>query len=367
MRVPYGLFLLIFLIGLLAQSIVWRSTRFTDEEQWIMRVAQLHDDLAVGKYFNQEHYSEHPGMPVLLIAAAAHGLTFSTPTSLRIGVILLNAFSVAGIASYARLLRPTIPWWLAAAGLMLLHPLYYQASPADAVVAPLFVLIFLSILWHWEQRSSTAVSVSLLLGFSIGLALATRLHVIALSLLPWFLSLLLAVGLKRVSLILASTLTGTFVFNPLLWYTPEQFLSAATIGQIGFFSGTALQVTYQITVYDLLLFAPLALVSLMLALASLFKIPALSAVCRQFILTMLICTIVVFSALAYSALTSLRYVFPLIFLWETFLPLWLLQALAIFSDSYRKNMLKPFAYFAAQYSIVFLLIGANLFLLLYTY
>lgn len=365
MRVPYGFFLLVFLLGSLAQNMVWRSTRFTDEEQWIMRVTQLHDDLAAGKHFDQEHYSEHPGMPVLLIAAAAQGLTFSTPASLRVGVILLNAFSVAGIASYARLLRPTIPWWLAAAGLLLLHPLYYQASPTDAVIAPLFVLIFLLILWHWEQRSSTAVSVSLLLGFSIGLALAIRLHVTTLSLLPWFLSLLLAVGLKRVSIILVSTLTGTFALNPLLWYTPAQFLFAATIGQVGFFSGTALAVTYQITVYDFLLFAPLALVSFMLALASLFQLPAHSAVCRQFILTMLICTVVICFALMYSALTSLRYLFPLIFLWEAFLPLWLLQALAIFSDSYRKNMLKPFAYFAAQHSIVLLLIGINLFLFLY--
>lgn len=363
-------FLLVLLLALLVQGTLWRVTTFTDESLWAKRVVRLSQDLRSGtRDFDQEKYSEHPGMPVLLLAVGADRIGVNEAGALKGAVALINSCIIAGLVTLAKTLRPKSIWWLGAGGLILFHPLYYQASPTDAVMAPLAVIIMFLILWFFERQSQITAQMLLVFSLCIGAALATRLHFTALLIIPLLFFLVMFAGIKKSLLVLVGTAAIAWLLNPLMWFTPAKFLKAALFDQIGFYTGSALEasIATAVTLEEFVLFAPLAIISLLLSVLFLFTPNFKPAVSNSFVIVMLISTAVPALIIFESSLQSLRYFFPLIFIWEAFLPLWLLQGVKQIKLSFVGLHEQRRWQKTARVGVVSMLALGQIFLLLYVY
>ncbi len=299
----------------------------TDEELWTKRVEQMFNDLKGGnRNLDQNKYSEHPGMPVVLAACFGKATGMSAKEGLKLSVAIINALVITGAAWWAKKIIPDSFWWVGVWGMVLFNPLYYHASPTDAVAAPLTVIIFLMAWRHLKKRKKVSLASSLVLGLLMGVGLATRLHFFILFLAPLFVFLIMANGLRRVLIIGLSGLVWMQALNVLAWYSPINFFRAALFGQLGFYTGSSLNDMGRVSVQfvDFLLFGPLALWSIFLAVF-IMLIPEFKRIVeRGCLLVLFISTLISVSFLLGSSLQSLRYFYPLFFLWEAFLPLWLL-------------------------------------------
>jgi len=331
MKSAVRFFCVAFLVAFLAQWALWQSVNFVDQSFWLEKIGYLAEDLTSDPLiFDIRRHPAHPGTLVLVAATAIHAGGFSLLDSLRDAVALLNAVIIAAILSLVRQLRPHSPWWLGMGGLLLFHPFYEMANPLDVIVSSLLVLIFLFLLLHQEKRETTSMSTSLALAFCLGAAAATRLHIIFLLVVPLLMAVMYSTGIRRAGLVGASALVVAQALNPFMWYSPRVFLSAAVGQQLVYFTDKTvdLSATFRLAPLALVTSSPLAIISLVLALVF-FVCRGQSPLPRSFITTLLIGTSVVLSVFWLSNLQSYRYVFPVILVWETLLPLFVLYLIRL--------------------------------------
>lgn len=324
-------FCVAFLVAFPAQWALWQSVNFVDQSFWLEKIEYLAEDLTSDPLiFDTRRHPAHPGTLVLVAATAIHAGGFSLLDSLRDAVALLNAVIIAAILSVARQLRPHSPWWLGIGGLLLFHPFYETVNPLDVVVSSLIVLIFLLLLLHQEKRETTRVSTSLALAFCLGAAAATRLHITFLLAVPLLIAMIYSTGIRRAGLVGASALVAAQALNPFMWYSPQVFLNAAGGQQLVYFTDKTINLStdFQLAPLALVTSSPLAIVSLVLALVF-FVCRGQSPLPRSFITTLLIGTSVVLGVFWLSNLQSYRYVFPVILIWETLLPLFVLYLIRL--------------------------------------
>jgi 4-amino-4-deoxy-L-arabinose transferase-like glycosyltransferase len=359
-------FVLTLLLTLIVQGFIWHVTSFTDERVWLRRTSQLMSDLQGGQSgWQQASYSGHPGMAALLVAALIHATTGAeTLTSLRTAVTVLNGLTIAGVFTAAKALRAHQYAWLAAGALVLFNPLYVQASPTNAVMAPLIVLIMLLLLKLYQLRDQKHTHISLLFGVCVGLGLATRLPVtfmIGAMLLPW---LWWTHGLRQTATIYGVAVAIGFAFNPLLWHIPTEHLvhvfervdthlNQVPVGALSW--------------RDFILFAPLALLGIILATLSLvWTRLSPSALPRSPLLVILVITLVSSFVFLRATTQSLRYFFPVIFTWEALLPLFLLEASSHVQFSFiHQPRQRHTAKLLTDTFVITLLVAGQLFLLLF--
>lgn len=291
------------------QSWVWSVDSFTDQNLWVERLQHMRRDLQDGS-FNQDDYSGHPGTTVLLAAAGMQALGFSETAGLKAAVVLLVSGASAGIATVARKLSGSL-WWLAAGGMIALHPLFVKASPVNAVAASWLTLMLLA----------AFVPAPWLLGVSLGVGLATHFSLALLLGVPTLLFIGWQRGWKAGLQSLAASLLSFALLDPLLVQQPAQHL--------GFiFQRIALHTTQlgiaRLSLFDLPLFAPLAIVSFMLASFWIWRgwDGNWSRSTLGYIVGL---TVAVSGALLYAQSQSVRYFFPLIMFWEAMLPWWLMH------------------------------------------
>lgn len=287
----YQVFLVGFFFALAAQVWIWSWDSFTDESAWVERLQHMERDVRDGT-FDQKDYSGHPGTAVLLPAAGIRALGFSDTASLKASVAILVSLAIGAMAALIHQLSPDSAWWLSATGMAALHPLFTKASPMNAVAAAGLALAFFPIPW-W------------LLGLAIGVSLATHFSLallIGIPVLFWRKSL----GALLVAVVIFIALDPLFLQHPIshtAFMLQRIELHVETLGAT------------RLRAWDLPLFAPLALISWLLALID----------WKQQWRAALIITVAVSAALLYAHTQSIRYFFPLIMFWEAVLPQWFLQ------------------------------------------
>jgi hypothetical protein len=354
-------FLGILLISLIAQSLLWSYSSFTDQDIWMKRITYLTEDSR--NFFStidQQRYSEHPGMPVVMIGALAYSVGFPLIGSLIGSVSLFISLTIAAIAVLARKLYPDNWWWLGASGLILFNPLFYSASPTDAVVSPLIVLTIMLVLLLFKERTKISIRKILLVSLCIGLALATRIHITLLIVIPTLGLMIFFLNAKRTIAISLSALLWAYIFIPLIWFRPGIFLRETFLRQISFFSGSAFPADVMppaISLSRLSLLAPLSIISVcFLVLLILYK-QASSLGGWKFITIMFVSSAVPIGAMFVSQLQSYRYFFPLFFLWEAFLPLWLIKFTQIRPSLFQSLSQKYGPKFIQMSIVIFLILG----------
>ena len=319
------LFLGTFFVALIIQSLTWRNFEYIDKQMWIdeSRYIQTGDAEA----FNRRTAYGHPGGPPVIINMLAHSLLHTSyEHGLAGSLALLNAAAIAACATICYILRPQTLWWLAAAGTLTCSRLYPASTPPSAAISPLIVLIFLLALWLYEKASQVKGSHILILGATIGIAAATRTDITVAVAAPLMLLLAPRIGWKKI--------TGTAVFaaifftlgNPFMWIMSPLQQVVDLFWQIQYHI-----VDYPATPIGLasvLLISPLAIMAIGIAVVMVLqrkKVP--SSIPVPYLLTMIVITIGISIILLNARSQAPRYFFPFAFLWETFLPLFILELL----------------------------------------
>ncbi len=352
----FPFFLSLLLVALIAHGTLWQHLTFTDEELWTARITQLHHDLTYRHHDGANPvYSGHPGMTVVTLGALAHAAGSSLPASLRGSVTVFVALSVATAALLCRWLRPQTLWWLPVSAFLLFHPLYVQASPVNAVIAPLAVVMVLLGLWLFEHPlHQRVVPFCIAFGASIGLAASTRLVTAVLIAIPLLVVLLPRLGSRLLVLIGGTSVAMAIASDPLMWFTPVEHVRFILFRSSINYTGAL--VSHSLTLSEFLLFAPLGLLSIVFAVLSLGSSRRSTLVPPVPWLLMLFALTGVFSGAFLSVrFQSLRHFLPLIFVWEAFLPLFLLHFTYGVRQAWRSVL---------GISIVAVLIAGQFFLLL---
>lgn len=359
------LFIICLLGSILVQSFIWHVHGVADEKVWTNRAAQLAADLRILPAAPKiEHYSGHPGMTVLVLAAPLQYAGLSPNKSFLWSMAGINGLAAAGIFWFARQLQPASPWWLAAGVITLTHPLHLRATPTNSVIAMLTVLAFL-LTWHVYQQPRTPASWHRLvaLGSVLGAGLATRFTFAAL--LCAALGFFLAPRLQPRQILLgAATVLAVFVFlDPLTWSMPAEHVIHMLDRANAHFSvmgGAPIRYT------DFVMSAPFGLLSIALFLAlALPRFKDMQPLPLPLGFFLLIFTILISGVYLQASGQSLRYFFPLIFVWEALLPLFLfmLASQIVFSAAlpYRHTLQRLF-----PAGLTLSVAAAEVFLLIYS-
>ena len=355
------IFLGTLLISLIVQGSLWRYSPFTDQDIWMQRIAYFAEDSRNNiTALDQQRYSEHPGMPAVIIGSLAYNAGFPLAGSLIGSMSLFISLSIAGAAALAKKLYPDNWWWLGSSGLMIFNPLFYRASPTDAVVSPLVVLIMMLVLLHFKKRNVITHSETLLLSLCIGLALATRIHITLLIAIPALGFMAIYLSAKRAIITSLGALLWAYLFIPLIWFKPEIFLRETFIRHLGFFSGSAFQADVLpnvISLRRLALHAPLTIISICFIVLLMLYRQTSTLGGWKFITIMLVSSLIPAGFILLSKLQSYRYFSPLFFLWEAFLPLWLIKFIEIQPDLFKSLSQKYGPKFIQINLIIFLVLG----------
>lgn len=313
----YQIFLIAFVFTLVAQSVIWRFDTLTDESVWVERVQQAVADLRDGT-FEQKDYSGHPGTAVLLPAAGLNMLRLSEITSLKTIMALWVSAAVAGVAVIVSGLFPAAP--AGAAGMMALQPIFVRTSPTNAVVGALLALVLWIVIWADTSRPLPYVWAGVL-GASAGAGLATHFSLTILLAVPALVFLGWRLGWKPILISVASAAVVWLLLDPLLWQQPRMHM-AYMLQRIELHA-TELGVA-RVTPFDLLLFAPLALISWLVAVG--VAVNGITNIFPRVALMFVVGLSLLVAILFLRAQSqSIRYFFPLILFWESVLPVWLLQ------------------------------------------
>lgn len=343
------------------QALIWHANDyFTDEKVWGDRTENLAEDLQHPFALSIERYSGHPGMTVLIPAALLHIGGQPLGESLRWSIAFVNGVAIAGIFAVAQKLKPHSVWWLAAGIITLVHPLHLQVSPTNTVMATLSVLIvFLT--WHIYEKSNRPAYYLVLLGIALGAGLATRFIFAG--------ALCLAVGIlllpyikQKIASLAAVSLVAFFVFDPLLWSNPTQHI-LHMLGRANTHFN-AVDVTL-LRYSDLILYTPFTLLSLLVWFSFLIpRFSSLQPLPRSIGWFVLIFTAAITAIYLNADGQSLRYFFPLILVWESLLPLFLIPLASRISlpvsDKYAHKIQRMF-----PSALALSVAGAQVFLLLY--
>jgi len=332
MKFNLQLFLAIFLVSFLIHFSYFRLIIFVDQAKWINRTVYLSQDIFTSSphitFYDANHdyrYGSHPGTAFLLPAALLYKLGLSGPSSLLFAIIILTSFCTASIAAVCHYLRPSSLWWLAAAIILFIHPLYFYSTPTNAIIGPITALLFLLVLVVYEQRHRPlSVNFALFTAFILGLGLSTRLHDTVFIGAPLITFMGAYVNKQRLALMILASAFFAFILNPFLWFIPIEYLKTAILRTSShiIYTGTP---GFHLTPLWVLYYTPLTIISLSLAILSFILARKKVPVSSPFLLTLCLITTVFAGLFLTANYQTLRYFYPLIFTWDILLPLFLLS------------------------------------------
>jgi hypothetical protein len=316
------------LYALIVQLVIRNTTLFIDKNLWANQIAYFlnHDP----RVFDMLGAYGHPGGTLVALGSLFHiffGLSYSN--ALIFSVSLLIATTTAACATLCFLLYPGSLWWMATAFILTFSRFYIDATPPTAVVMPFIALAVLTTWWIVLQYDQKSRWKYFIWGIIAGLAAATRLDVSLLVGAPMFV-LLWRQNRNRVVLpILAGFVITFFLADPFMWFMPVRHLldlvHKFTLHHNDFSHPTTINVQKVIQSFALAIISIMWWLYLFLFLRKRI-IP--NRIASAFLGVTLLATFVILS----SRFQAMRYFYPLIIVWEIFLPL---LALETFSPASR--------------------------------
>ncbi|MEX0650360.1 MAG: hypothetical protein WD200_05150 [Candidatus Andersenbacteria bacterium] len=308
------------------QYATWQRWPLADGNVWENRITHFQGEVA-NKHFNAQNptYSGHPGMSVIVIGSVIHWLfSLEVGTALQVTVSLFTAIVMTAIGALAYKLRPNLIWWPAAVLVLAAHPLLMGITPTNAFIAPLITLFVLCVLWIYEHPDTKKSWVPYVAGAVLGAAAVTRLPTTVLLTLPFLVLLANRRYIHPLFVALVTALVVSFVLDPLLLFD-----FSGHIRHVLFRTGlnyTDYVASSPLTFTALATHIPLSLLSIVLGIAlTLKKVRTTQAPPIQFIYTMLISTALLLAGIFSVRSQSARYLVPIAFMWEAFLPLFLIN------------------------------------------
>lgn len=326
------LFLAIFLVSFLMQSSYFRMMPFIDNDKWVSRTINLSQDIFTRPVHlnfydenNNPRYSPHPGTTITLLSALLHKSGLSGQASLIFAITLLTSLLAASIASVCHYLRPHSPWWLVAAIIIIIHPLYFYSTPTNAIIGPVTALLFLLALTVYEKRSQPiSLSLTSFISFVVGLGLSTRIHDTVFIAAPLFAFIGAYISTRRLLLMMAASALFAILLNPFYWFVPIEFIKGAILRTSSSIIYTGFP-GFHLTPLWALYYTPLTIISIVLAVMFFIYARPKLPLSAPFLLTLFLITAATIGLFVSVKSQTLRYLYPLIFTWDILLPLFLLR------------------------------------------
>lgn len=322
--------------ALVVQGYLWKNTDLVDRDLWVAHTEHV---LAWDSEIFDKRIYGHPGAPIMVFAMAAH-LIFGLPLSIAFpgSMALLNSIFIAGATVVCKALRPNSMWWLATGLLLVFNRLYTTSTPPTAVVSPLLVFIILLCLLVFENAPSIKKILLVILGILFGLAAATRFDIsVAIAFASLFI-LLPRMRWSQAGIVVGCAVTVFWIVNPFMWHIPIQHVTDLVGVMLYHYNDYPAS---SVPLIVLLLISPIAIASLGFALVSVFNrrlIP--QAPSASFMTWLLLTTAAIVGVLLNSQFQAQRYFFPLVFIWEAFLPVFLLSAISSFQFDFLQTSLQ---------------------------
>ena len=351
----------VFLVACLGQGFVFFNIGILDEAFWSDQARYV--EAGSPEQYDATRAYGHPGGPVILgTIAVHHAAGISYETALPVFLTLFNSIVIATIATLCCRLRPDSLWWLPVVGTLSVDKLYAVSTPTSAVVGPLLVLLSLVTLRIVEQEK---VSWRWLAGWSIvaGLAVATRFDIGSIT--TAFLFGVLPTNLRWRQLAgLAAAVFAVFVVcDPYMWFMPVQHVGDL-LGKAALHHQTFARNRLdpgEVVSLSSLAFLGLAFTLLTQAAPGAVR-KRLSPV---FVWALVALTVALYGIFLSASYQAVRYFIPMVFIWQVFLPLQLLDLIAgLRFQSLRTEAAQGRARVICAAVVVFLLVGSQIYFLL---
>lgn len=337
------------------QGVLLLHVTLLDEDVWLERIANFTSDIHQQPMaFEQRYYGGQPGMSLISVAGLLHASGVASRQSLVAVLVAFNAMMLAAIFTLLYHLRPTTYWWLAG-GILLLHPFYWRSTPTNLLMAPLAVVLFLLALKIYESRPKS-IGPYLALGTCIGFGLTNR-FIDTLFFALGIAIFLLPLKRKHVGLVVGSALVAAGIFDPLLLTQPIAHIQFM-VGRVAVHYATLPGTPLSLAAIGLLSpFMPIAIVFSLLYLFFSRRVP--TPISKKLLVILLIMSGIMIGSTLTATAASGRYLYPIISLWEVFLPLLLLQ-LGLHSQFLKNARQRPLQLMGV---ITLLVIGGQLLLI----
>ena len=328
----------IFILVLTAHMILWTSPLpITDSELWTASASTIAAGILPD--FSTPTPS-HPGTTILLPTALLIALHVPATRALGIVMAILMSLCIILIVQQCAIARPHTLWWVSALIVLVPNHLYLQMTPPSAfaaVLAALYVVLLLRI-----RDTSVNHRLVIALGACGGFLLATRIDIGAALIFISF-PYLWSIVRTRALMCLAVAFVVFTALNPYMWIHPILQIQEF-VDQIGSNVLVTLGFGFSFSILISTLLAFFLCCVLLCAKKAYISIP------RDFLWWLLIFSVVMSLTILRSHYHPARYFFPLMTIWELFLPLFLFESLdriPRFSDDARRTM---------QYIVVILLL-----------
>jgi hypothetical protein len=349
------LFFGVFFFGFILQ-VVARTARIgnVDRLMWADEIKFfLSQDPRV---FNFHAAYGQPGTTLVGLGSLFH-VFFGIPyvAALDLSVSLLIAAATAACSVLCFMLNPNSKWWLATTFVLLLNRMYLKSTPPTAVEMPFIALIVLSSWWLWEQQSMSTKWISFfLIGVIVGLAASTRLDATLLVSPPLLFLLLHRHGRKVVLPFFLGSGISFFVSDPFLWFMPMQHLFDIVHKFIIHYTNSK-EIILPTTLDPIfwINYTWLSVLSLGWALVLLCQRRLGQITPAPLMLVFIGISLFAIIGILTSKFQSVHYLFPLIIVWEVFLPLFALETLVTSSRQYAIPELIPHISSISRAIIVF--------------
>jgi hypothetical protein len=261
----------------------------------------------------------HPGGPVIEGAIALHALTGKPyDQAVLLIVTLIMAAMISCACYFARILRPNSIWWVAVLGVLSLNWQYDALTPPSAVAAVAVPLICLFTLYVHERREAT-VGQLVLWGGLVGMLVATRTDIGAVSSIVFGTLLLLSLGWRKMWIPVLTALSSFLIFDPFMWFMPVQHTKDLVFKMTyhyADFAPTPLSLPLVLT------FSSISFISILLIGGTYIpRSPVQKCMSLRFFGVLLLLTIFLYGVFLSSHYQAIRYFLPLTLTWELFLPL----------------------------------------------
>ena len=315
------IFLVSLLVACLCQGVRWSVLGLVDDEQWAAQgyYVQVRD----AREFDTEIAYGYPGGPVIDGTVLFH-LVFriSYLAALIAFLSFFNALLIACIAVCAYAYRPDLLWIIALCGMLALNQLFIFATPPSAVAPLLIVLLCMLSLMIDAKRDLTPRWLLCAWSLVLGLSVATRIDIGVLGGAFFMFVLFRVLPWKRVLAMLGGAVVAFVVFDPFMYFVPVRHIADLFDKVHYFYAKKAPMHMDASQVWDVswLVLACVCFGPAFMVLRKGYRSP----VPPRFMLIVALFTACAYAVFLSSHIQAERYFLPVIFIWHTFLPLFML-------------------------------------------
>lgn len=322
MKPARNIFCGVFIFSFVTQVALRSYYTYLDTSMWADQIKYfLSNDPRVFDYYAA--YG-HPGTTLVELGCLLNRVFgFSYNNAIIISISTIVAMATAACSAVCFSLHQWSYWWLTTAVILTFNRLSLYSTPPTEAVMPFIVLIVLFTWWVIEKGHIKSGRRFFMLGCIAGLSAATRLDVTLLVCMPMTALIWHKYGHKAILYTSFGVGVSFFLANPFLWFMPVQHLNDLvhkfTLHHNQFNRHEAIRMISFVHA------SPLAVVSIVWSCILLFQRRIALIIPARIIVVYFCISVFGLIVILSSSFQAIRYLYPLIIVWEILLPLFVFE------------------------------------------